>query len=238
MLGEMVEGDALGGISRLTIESVDAVIMDPPYCSGGIKEAGKSRAPGQGLRSETLQRFGWFRGDDMGTAGLVWLLRAIAFESIRVMREGASLVVFCDWRMMTNLAPAIESAGLRFQNLIVWDKRSMGLGVGFRMQHELALHFVKGSGIFHDKGTSNVLQARRVHPSERVHPAQKPIDLMRQIVRVVAPVGGLVVDPFAGSGSTGVAAILEGRRFIGIEREAAHVNVCRLRLAEASFGIA
>ncbi|HSZ69099.1 MAG TPA: site-specific DNA-methyltransferase [Solirubrobacteraceae bacterium] len=68
------------------------------------------------------------------------------------------------------------------------------------------------------------------NPVANVHPTVKPIDLMRWLVRLVTPAGGLVLDPFAGSGSTGAAAVLEGARFIGIEREAAYVPIARARI--------
>jgi DNA modification methylase len=224
-------GDALDLLRGLPDASVDAVVTDPPYCSGGVGEASRQRAEGQGLRSESLRKLGWFVGDDMGTAGLVWLLRAMAFEATRLLKPGGSLLVFCDWRMVSNLAPAIESAGLRSQNLLVWDKGAMGLGSGFRMQHELVLHYAHGVGSFHDKGTSNVLRARRVHATEREHQTQKPVDLLEQILEVVLPPGGIVLDPFAGSGTTGVAALLRGRRFVGAERDAGHVATARDRCA-------
>ncbi len=67
-------------------------------------------------------------------------------------------------------------------------------------------------------------------PRRNVHPTVKPLALMRWLVRLVCPEGGLVFDPFAGSGSTGVAAVLEGRQFVGIEREPAYVAISRARL--------
>ncbi len=63
-----------------------------------------------------------------------------------------------------------------------------------------------------------------------IHPTVKPIALMRWLIRLAVPEGGLVLDPFTGSGSTGIAAVLEGRRFVGIEREDAYVEVACARL--------
>jgi site-specific DNA-methyltransferase (adenine-specific) len=68
-------------------------------------------------------------------------------------------------------------------------------------------------------------------PRANVHPTVKPIDVMRWLVRLITPQGGLVLDPFTGSGSTGCATVLEGRRFIGIERDRRYVPVARARLA-------
>jgi len=63
-----------------------------------------------------------------------------------------------------------------------------------------------------------------------IHPTVKPIELMRWLVRLVAPLGGMVLDPFAGSGTTGIAAVLEGRQFVGIEREGVYVDIACARL--------
>lgn len=230
MTSRIIVGDCIEGLRMLPDASVDAMVTDPPYCSGAVGEAQRTGAKGQGLRSETRARLRWFTGDNMGTAGLVALLRAVAFESMRVVKPEGSAVFFCDWRMVSSVQPAIESAGLRYQGLVVWDKGSLGLGLGFRPQHELALHFTYGAPVYHDKGTSNVIRCRRVHASQRLHPTEKPVELLRQLVRVVAPRGGVVLDPFCGSGSTGEAAIAEGCSFIGLERDADYAAVARKRV--------
>lgn len=221
--------DALDALRALPDGCADAIITDPPYCSGGFTEAQRKSAKGQGLRSETLRVSGWFEGDNMGTAGLVWLLRSIAFESCRVLTPGGSLSIFTDWRMVSALQPAIEAAGLRFQSLVVWDKQTPGLGWGFRAQHEIVLHFAPGKPEYHDKSTGNVLRVPRKRWEH--HQTEKPVDLMRRIVRVCAPPGGVVLDPFTGSGSTGVAALREGRAFLGFERDPDHAETARQRLA-------
>lgn len=67
------------------------------------------------------------------------------------------------------------------------------------------------------------------NPVANIHPTVKPIELMRWLIRLLTPPGGLVLDPFAGSGSTGAAAMLEGARFLGIEREADYIPIARAR---------
>lgn len=226
--------DAVAGMLRVPSGTVSAVVTDPPYCSGGFSEAGRRAAKGQGLRSETLSADGWFNGDNMGTAGLTWLLRLVAIESMRVLVEGGSLCMFCDWRMLPAIQPAIESAGLRTQNLVVWDKGSFGLGAGFRAQHELMIHLVKGIGRFYAADVGNVIRATRIGKEDREHWTQKPVELLRPVVRTVAPRGGLVLDPFAGSGSTGVACVAEGVRFLGFEIDRDIAITARDRLARAT----
>lgn len=234
MATRLIHGEALATLRGMPDASVDAVITDPPYCSGAISEASRTRAPGQGLRSENIRRFGWFVGDNMGTAGLAWLLRSVAVECRRIVRPSGSLLVFCDWRMLSHLAPAIESVGLRHQDVVVWDKGTFGLGNGFRRQHELILHFTFGQPKYHARDVGNVIRCPRVRADDRQHQTEKPVDLMSDLVRVTVPPGGVCLDPFAGSGTTGVACVLEGRGFVGIEQEEAYVEIARRRIDEAS----
>jgi DNA modification methylase len=229
-------GDCLGALVAMPDRSVAAIITDPPYCAGAVSESGRTAAAGQGLRSENIQRFGWFVGDNMGTAGLAFLLRSMAFEGLRVCDPTGSMLVFCDWRMSPTLAPTMESAGWRYQNLVVWDKGSMGLGTGFRAQHEMILHYTAGAPAYHNKGTGNVIRCGRVGAEDREHQTEKPVDLIRSLVRVVAPRDGVVLDPFAGSGAIGVGALLEGRRFVGVERDRNHLATAARRLTDAEAG--
>lgn len=229
------QGDCLEVLRTLPDASVDAIVTDPPYCSGGMTEAQRKGATCQGMDIATADeaRRVWFTSDAMTTNGFLFLMRSIANEGLRLLKDGGSMLCFCDWRMYPMLAGAIESSGMRLQNMVVWDKGSAGLGRGFRPQHELIIHVVKGVGVYHSNNGTNVCGCKRVHGMDKQHPTQKPIKLMRELMEVVAPSGGLILDPFMGSGSTGLAAILEGFRLIGIEREAEYVAIARARIEDA-----
>lgn len=225
-------GDCLEVMEALPTGSVQAVITDPPYSSGGFSESGKKQAKGQGLRSETLRETGWFINDNMGTAGAVWLMRCVAVRAARDIADGGSLLMFTDWRMVPSLAPSLESSGMRYQNMLVWDKGQAGLGTGFRAQHEVILHLVKGTGQFFDQSFGNVISVPRVHHSERMHQTHKPISLMAALVRVVTSEGHAVLDPFMGSGSTLVAARQMNRRGVGIELSERYCEIAAKRLSQ------
>ena len=215
-----------------TVGEVDAVVTDPPYCSGGFSEAGKQAAKGMGLRSETIRDIGWFVNDNMTAAGLCWLMSHVAGWCRESLKRGGTLTAFTDWRMAGPLAPAIEAAGFRYQNLIVWAKPSAGLGSGFRAQHELALHFSNGTPTYFSASHGNVISAGRVYSGARQHQTEKPVDLISAIVETVSPPGGIVLDPFMGSGTTGVACISEGRSFIGIEIDEGYFNIACKRIRD------
>ncbi len=226
-------GDALGLMQSLESVSADAMICDPPYCSGGFTEAAKRSAKGQGLRSETLRDTQWFGGDNMTAGGLQWLLRAVAvaFKG-HVAGTFSTASFFADWRMVPLLAQAIESAGLRFQAMPIWDKQAVGLGTGFRAQHECILHFSIETPRYYSASFGNILRAPRM-PADRDHPTEKPVSLMSALVQVQSDAGGVVLDPFMGSGSTGVAALQMGRRFVGIEHDPVHFETACRRVEDA-----
>jgi len=228
-------GDCLEVMAGMEAGSVDAVVTDPPYCSGGFSESQKSGSDGSGLRSETRRALGWFVADNMGTSGFCYLMRLVAYEAVRVLKDsGGHMLMFTDWRMVPMLVPAVESGGWRYKNVVVWDKGSPALGWGFRTQHEFICHFTIGQPETHDRATGNVLSVGRQSSASREHQTQKPIALMKRLLAVVTKPGDTVLDPFTGSGTTGVACIEEGRDFIGIERESKYVEISRRRIAAAS----
>lgn len=224
-------GDALAVLDELQLTDVQAFVTDPPYCSGAFTEAGRKSVKGQGLRRENVRRDGWFDGDNMGTAALTWLMRQVAVQAARALVRGGSLCAFTDWRMAFGLGPAMESSGLRMQNVVVWDKGSAGLGHGFRAQHEMVLHLVKGTGRFNSASYGNVLKCGRIG-ADRLHPTEKPGTLVGQLLEVVSFPGDLVVDPFCGSGTVGERAAAMGRRAILIDNDPGHCETAAKRLAQ------
>lgn len=156
----------------------------------------------------------------------------MAIEAHRVLADRGSLLVFCDWRMVPMLAPALESSGLRWRNMVVWDKLVPGLGTGsFRARHELILHFLKGSGVpKYATDVGNVIAAKRVTPKYKNHPTEKPGEVLEALIRATTPEGGTVADVFCGGGSLGTAALATGRRAILADASATHAESARRRV--------
>lgn len=169
----------------------------------------------------------WIVGDAMSTAGFLWMMRELGWQARRVLRPGGHLLSFIDWRMWANLAAALESADLRQHPMIVWDKTHFGMGAIFRNQHELIVHMSNGKpNAPQRRDVANVIACPPVRGG--IHPTEKPVALLRTLVSVVVPPGGLVCDPFMGVGSTGVAALAEGRTFLGVELSLEyHTEACR-----------
>ena len=130
------------------------------------------------------------------------------------MAKNSHLYMFCDSDTFRYAVPAAEAAGFRFWRPIVWDKVTIGMGYHYRRQYEFILFFEKGKRRLQDLRVSDVLRAKRVHGG---YPTEKPVEILRTLVRQSSSPNQIVCDPFFGSGATGEAAILEGRRFLGTD---------------------
>ncbi len=226
MLGyRIIQGDCLAGLAAIETESADVILTDPPFSSGG-REASKSvrKSMNRGTSAEE-----WFGSDSMSVSGFNYLMRECAREWYRVLKPGSHIFVFIDWRMYPHLAAAIESADLLFRGVVVWDKTYFGMGSHFRNQHEFVLHFSKSNPRKPlRRDVPNVMRYKPIRNGE--HLTQKPVGLLHRILSVVAEPGDHVVDCFNGSGSTGVAALISGCRYTGIEREPGFIETTRRRL--------
>jgi site-specific DNA-methyltransferase (adenine-specific) len=226
-------GDALE-IGNLLIDGDEfcgdfsAVITDPPYSSGTRREGQKGVRKSMNRTSDDDE---WFTTDCLTTNGFVWLMRECARQWKRLLTAGGHILSFIDWRMASILSGAIESADMRHVGLLVWDKTYFGMGHYFRNQHELILHFTNGRSLPPQRrDVGNVLSFAPVRDGE--HDTQKPIDLMQKLISVVCPESGMIFDPFAGSGTTLVAAKALGRRAVGIESNEEYCEIAARRLAQ------
>ena len=137
--------------------------------------------------------------------------------------------------MFAWLAERMDQGGLQFFHSVIWDKRNPGLGQRYRRQHEmLMVSHIRGGRIRWGADVGPTPNIISIMPDrERVHPNEKPLRLMEQIVATHSQPGDTVLDPFMGSGTTGVAAIKLGRKFIGVELDPAHFETACKRIQAA-----
>lgn len=210
----VVEGDCLDTLRGVPDACVDTVITDPPY---GIDYKPDTAKP--------------IANDERP---FVWWLH----DAARILKPGGGLVCFCRWDVQEDFKRCIELAGLKVCSQLVWDHVTRG-GMGDTRQqfiptHEVMWWAVKGRAFAFPNGRPASLLAHRIAPaSMRQHPTQKPIDLMRDLVRSTTPVGGVVLDPCAGVGSTIEAAVRDGFRGIAIELDPGYCATARSRIAAA-----
>ena len=226
-------GDCLATLRDLSGTELHAVVTDPPYASGARTEAAKSSSGamvrGQRWASKPIEN------DQMTSTGFTWLIREVCYAVRPMLIDGGNLLAFIDWRQWPNLVGAIETTNMRVNGMVVWDKQSYGLGNGFRAQHELVCHASKGTARIVSRATGNVLQAKRVANDD--HPSPKPVSLMESLIEVVASPGETILDPFAGGGSTLLAARNLGVKAIGIEYEERYAEVIAKRLSNTPLSM-
>lgn len=230
----LMHGECLQLLQSMPDCSVDAVITDPPYSSGGFSRDDKAQSPNEKYQSASTKReYPSFTGDSRDQRSyLAWCALWIS-ECVRILKPGGYFLAFSDWRQLPVMTDAVQAGGVFWRGVVVWDKgrgaRAPHKGY-FKHQCEYVVWGTKGAAVIleHDGPFDGCISAV-VRQDDKHHLTGKPTELMRELVRPVPP-GGLILDPFAGSGTTGVAALLSGRNFIGIERESAYVDIATDRL--------
>ena len=223
----IAHADAVTALGSLENGCLDAIIMDPPYCSGGSSEADRVAAKSQGLSRGQE----WFIGDAMTSSEYAFFLERLGQLAIAKLNpQTGSLMVFTDHKMIAVVIRAFSASGLRLRGIVTWDKMARGRGRGFLPQSEFIVHFTVGATLTAYEHIPNVLQHKRIFHSKRLHPTEKPVSLLQDLLRVVMPPGGLVCDPFCGSGSLGTAAHALGCRVILSDWDPKHATTAANRL--------
>ncbi len=213
-------GDAVRWLRTLPDASVDLVITDPPY-----ESLEKHRAVGTTtrLKHSKASSNDWFEIFPNSR------FPELFAEVYRVLRPDSHFYLYCDPETMFVAKPLGEAAGFKFWKPIVWDKVQIGMGYHYRARYECILFFEKGKRKLADLGVADVLTAPRVRGG---YPAEKPPAVSEVLVRQSTVPGAIVVDPFMGSGSVGVAAVRQGREFWGNDLCAEACVITRDRLRD------
>jgi len=235
---EVRSGDSVHLLRELADTSVDAVVTDPPYSSGGMVRADRMAQPSIKYQQSEHRTGAYpeFYGDNRDQRGfLAWCSLWLA-DAWRVTRPSGVLVLFVDWRMLPTVTDAVQAGGWVWRGIVPWHKPAARPQLGrFTQSCEFAVWGSKGP-LPWKRGVPvlpGLVTAVPVPSKRREHLTEKPLSVMRELVRIAAP-GGLVLDPFAGSGTTGAAALLEGRSFLGFELSAEYLEIARARLRKVA----
>lgn len=209
-------GDCLEVIQGLPEGAVDAVVTDPPYSSGGT-----FRGDRMGKTSEKYQTsdnrglYQEFSGDNRDQRAYGYWCALWMGRVRELTRPGGLIVAFTDWRQLPTTTDAVQSGGWSWRGIGVWDKTEAARPQKGRYRNQCE-YFVWGShGAMGEDGTCAPGVFRHSANSEpKQHIAGKPVRLLSSILEICGPV---ILDPFMGSGTTGLAAIESGRSFIGVE---------------------
>lgn len=209
--------DCLEFMKTLPDKCIDLVLTDPPYSTPTITAFGRKKVFNLGDLS--IQEF---------------YFRSIKAEFERILKPNGRVFIFCDDKYYPILFGVFYE--WEHKNLVVWDKGRIGMGNPFRKQHELIFYlnretyeYKKSEGITH---YPTVLKYR--HDTEKLHGAQKPLELVKDLIKGFSVEGEIVFDPFAGSGTTGVACKMLGRNYILNEISPEYCKIAEARIKSIS----
>lgn len=192
--------------------SIDLILTDPPY--------------GINFRSNRRNgRHSLITNDD----NLYWLVPFLK-ECKRVMKPDAHAYIFISHHHIDVVLLEIKKY-LSFKSILVWNKNHFGMGDlrgDYAPQYEFIIFCSNGKRKLNGRRTSNVLNFKRT--GNKLHPTEKPVDLFEFLMSKSSKVGDIVLDPFAGSGTTGVACRNIIRNFILIEKDNAHYEILTRRI--------
>lgn len=220
----LYHGDARDVLPELARNSVDLLLTDPPYGMG----YGGDTAGGAGANNVAAD----------GVRQGVRVIRQVLFETAPLLKSDAHLMMFCHWNSWPDFYDAL-SGYATMRNALIWHKAAGSTGnilANYIRDYEVILYAARGSrDILGDGRYTSILTGYpTVPPAQRDHPTQKPVGLLRHIAARHCPAGGLVLDPFAGAGSTLLAASELGMRSIGVEMDEAYCESAARRLDQAS----
>ena len=247
---ELILGDAVLALKKMPDESVDFVFADPPYflSNDGISiQSGKMVSVNKG---------DWDKSK--GFAEDLEFQKAWIIECLRVLKPNGTIAITGTYHNIYKCGFILQENDCRIINDIIWFKPNGApalAGRNFTASHETVLWASKGKSVKHHfayeiskqwQTTNDVIkrpgkQMRSVwsiptvpkrEKRHGVHPTQKPLELLLRLIAICTKEGDLVLDPFCGSGTTGVAAVSLGRSFVGVELEKAHLDLARSRIEE------
>lgn len=234
-LNKIFLGDCLEILKQIPSNSIDAVITDPPYASGGRSLSEKTLPPSKKYEqsdNKIVHRPDFFGDTKDSRSWLHWCVMWIS-ECQRILKDSGYFLMFTDWRQLPTTTDAIQMADLIWRGIIAWDK---GLGSRaphkgyFRHQCEYIIWGTKGqckkaihSGPYPGCLKFPVLQ------KDKFHLTGKPTALIEELIKIV-PEENIILDPFIGSGTTAVAAKKHNRNFIGIEKSEIYYKIAMERL--------
>ena len=234
--GILYQSDVMAATALVAPGSVDLVLVDPPYSSGGMTASARKAAPEKKYQgSGTKKTYPTFDGDTRDQRSYLAWCALWGAASLRVLKPGGVHAQFTDWRQLPVTTDAVQVAGLTWRGIVPWDKTEAVRPqlASYRQQAEYIVWADRGRGSKR-KGVAVLPGAYRyrILPSEKQHMCGKPVALLRDLIQIT-PAGGLVADWFMGSGSTAVAAIQTGRRFVGCEMSAEYFDIAARRIEEA-----
>ena len=214
---KLYNGDCLEVMDKLIEEGikVDCILTDPPY--------------GMNFRSNyRKEKYNPITNDND-----LDFIESYFGKCYALLKEDTHIYCFCSWHNIDKFKIEFEKY-FKLKNIIVWEKNNTSMGDlkgSYAPKHEFILYGHKGRRLRNGFRYADIIKANRT--GNKLHPTQKPVDLLEIFINQSTNENEIVFDGFIGSGSTGVACMNTGRKFIGIELDNNYFNIAKERIEDA-----
>lgn len=234
----MINGDCLEQMKGISDGTIDLILTDPPYNLGLFMK--KRDAGLQRMRDNFFAVKGW---DDLSADEWAKMMDAFFAESARVLKKGGSMILFMAVIKVETVIGIAQRHGFYYKTTGIWHKTNpmpRNMNLHYINSCEPWVYFINGSktGTFNNDGRAmhDFIECSVAPKSERrfgKHPTQKPEGLMMEFIKTLTNRGDVVLDPFMGSGTTGVVSVKAGRQFIGCELSNEYFAIASERVTSA-----
>ena len=224
---KIINGNSIELLKKLKDESIDLIVTDPPYKVTARGNAGNSG----GMMQKKLSMQGKiFQHNDVKPIDYIP-------ELYRILRDGSHCYIMTNHVNLQEMINTATECGFKFIKSLIWNKGNKIMGQYYMSQFEYILFFRKGKGKKINKcGTADILDVpnkkTKNEEGKNIHDTEKPVGLMKILIENSSQEGEIVLDPFMGVGSTGMASIELNRKFIGIELDENYFTIAKQRIED------
>ena len=224
---ELLNDDCLTILKDISTNSIDLVITDPPYklnkTTGSMTSSSKSDRWQGNLRA----------GDKTANITNVIQFSEWLPEIYRILKENSHCYIWVNDKNLVDLCNDAEKAGFRLHNILVWKKNNCTPNRWYMKNCEFIVFLHKGKSFpIKNLGDAQLFECDNINGKDKLHPTQKPITYLERLILNSSNELDTVLDPFMGSGSTGVSCINTNRKFIGIELDNTYYEIAKNRIQE------
>ena len=224
---KIINGNSIELLKKLKDESVDMIATDPPYRVTAKGCAGNS---GGMMRSKLCMQGKMFQHNDVKPIDYIP-------EFYRILKDGSHCYIMTNHVNLQEMLNVATECGFKFIKSLIWNKGNKIMGRFYMSQFEYILFFRKGKGKKINKcGTADILDVpnkkTKDEEGKNIHDTEKPVGLMKILIENSSQEGEIVLDPFMGVGSTGMASVELNRKFIGIELDENYFTIAKQRIED------
>jgi len=213
-MNKLIQGDCLEVMKDIPDKSVDLVLTDSPY---GMSFQSNHRK----------EKYNKIKND----INLDWLPK-LSKELFRVSKDNSHAYIFCSFHNIDIFKQEFEKY-FKLKNILIWEKNNTSMGDlygDYAPKYEMILYLHKGRKLLNGGRDANIINFKR--SGNKHHPTEKPVDMFEYLIGKSTKENDIVLDPFIGSGTTGIACKNLNRQFIGIELDADYCKIAQARIGD------